>query len=103
MIKISKNNIQLLLMDFELWQLPPEVWQLPLELWQLPLELWQLPLELWLTFLGNCFCVLTIAGISSALSDSLIRHLCRDLFETKAFAWGLQPHQTASSDSHIGP
>ena len=95
MIKISKNNIQLLLMDFELWQLP-------LELWQLPLELWQLPLELWLTFLDDCFCVLTIAGISSTLSDSLIRHLCRDLFETKAFAWGLQPHQTASSDSHIG-
>jgi len=40
MIKISKNNIQLLLMDFELWQLPLELWQLPLDLWQLPLALW---------------------------------------------------------------
>jgi hypothetical protein len=79
-------------MDFELWQLPLQLWQLPLdfwqlplELWQLPLELWQLPLELWLTQLDDCFCVLTFSGISSALSDSLIR----------------QPHQTASSDIFV--
>ena len=92
-------------MDFELWQLPLGLWQLPLELWQLPLALWHyskskvdvlgtlatasgalatasralatasrtLANISWLS--NNVFVFWQLPGISSASSDSLIRHL----------------------------
>ena len=105
MVKISKKNIQLWLMDFELWQLPLELWQLPLALWHyskskvdvlgtlatasgalatasralatasraLATASRTLANISWLS--NNIFVFWQLPGISSASSDSLIRHL----------------------------
>ena len=115
MIKISKNNIQLLLMDFELWQLPLELWQLPLELWQLPLELWQLPLALWyydrskgdvLGTLATASRGLATASRALATASRALATASRTLAtasRTLASSDSLirQPHQTASSDIFV--